>query len=60
VCGSGISWAYASLHIAPDSPADATASKKTHHLLPQLNPDWFYLSGSGLRRFSWKKATNRV
>ena len=27
VSGSGISWAYASLHIAPDSPVDATASK---------------------------------
>jgi len=26
-------------------PADATA---THCLLLQLNPDWFYLSGTGL------------
>ena len=25
-------------------PADATA---THCLLPQYNPDWFYLSGTG-------------
>ena len=25
-------------------PADATA---THYLLLQLNPDWFYLSGTG-------------
>ena len=28
-------------------PADATA---THCLLLQLNPDWFYLSGTGLTR----------
>jgi len=25
-------------------PADATAIPKPHHLLPHLNPDWFYLS----------------
>jgi len=39
-------------------PADATASlhPKTHHLLPQLNPDCFYLSGTGLPRLSWKEA----
>ena len=24
-------------------PADATAVPKLHHLLPHLNPDWFYL-----------------
>ena len=28
---------------------------ETHHLLPHLNPDWFYLSGTGLPRLSWKK-----
>jgi len=33
-------------------PADATAS---HHLLPHLNPDWFYLSGTGLPRLSWER-----
>ena len=27
---------------------------KHHHLLPRLNPDWFYFSG--LPRLSWKKA----
>jgi len=27
---------------------------RPHHLLPHLNPDWFYLSGTGLPRFSWK------
>ena len=27
-------------------PADATASQ--NHLLPRLNPDWFYLSGTSL------------
>ena len=31
-------------------PADATAIPKPHHLLPHLNPDWFYLSGTGLPR----------
>jgi len=28
-------------------PADATAIPKPDHLLPHLNPDWFYLSGTG-------------
>jgi len=28
---------------------------KPHHLLPHLNPDWFYLSGTGLPRLSWKR-----
>ena len=28
---------------------------KPHYLLPHLNPDWFYLSGTGLTRLSWKK-----
>ena len=36
-------------------PADATAIPKPHHLLPHLNPDWFYLSGTGLPRLSCKK-----
>ena len=38
-------------------PADATASPKPHNLLPQLNPDWFYLYGTSLPRFrlSWKR-----
>ena len=36
-------------------PADATASHKPHHLLPHLNPDWFYLSGTHLLRLSWKR-----
>jgi len=29
-------------------PADATAVPKPSRLLPRLNPDWFYLSGTGL------------
>ena len=29
-------------------------SPKDHHLLPHLNPDWFYLSGTGLARLSLK------
>jgi len=28
---------------------------KPHHLLPHLNPDWFYLSRTGLPRLSWKR-----
>ena len=24
-----------------------------HHLLPHLNTDWFYVSGTGLLRLSW-------
>jgi len=36
-------------------PADATAIPKPRHLLPHLNPDWFYLSGTGLPRLSWKR-----
>jgi len=35
-------------------PADATAIPKPHRLLPHLNPGWFYLSGTGLSRLSWK------
>ena len=36
-------------------PADATVSQNPHRLLPHLNPDWFYLSGIGLTRLSWKR-----
>jgi len=36
-------------------PADATAIPKPHHLLPHLNPDWFYLSGTSLPMLSWKR-----
>ena len=36
-------------------PADATAIPKPHHLFPRLNPDWFYLSATGLFRLSWKR-----
>ena len=35
--------------------ADATAIPKPHSLLPHLNPDWFYLSGTGLLRLSCKR-----
>jgi len=28
---------------------------KPHHLLPHLNPDWFYFSGTGLCRLFWKR-----
>ena len=36
-------------------PADATAVPKPSRLLPRLNPDWFYLSGTGLPMLAWKK-----
>jgi len=26
-----------------------------YRLLPHLNPDWFYLSGTGLPRLFWKR-----
>ena len=38
-----------------DGPADATAIPKTHQLLPYLNPDCFYLSGTGLPRLYWER-----
>jgi len=28
---------------------------KTHHILPYINPDWFYLPDTGLPNFFWKK-----
>ena len=31
------------------------AIPKPHHHLPHLKPDWFYLSGTGLTRLSWKR-----
>jgi len=31
---------------------NATAIPKPHRILPHLNPDWFYLSGTGLPRLS--------
>ena len=33
--------------LTSEGPADANAIPKPHHLLPHLNPDWFYLSGTG-------------
>ena len=33
---------------------------KPHHLLPHLNPDWFYLSGTGLPGCPGKQAVKRV
>jgi len=36
-------------------PADATAIPKSHHRLPYLNSDWYYLSGASLARLSWKR-----
>jgi len=41
-------------------PADAAVSPKAYRLLFHLNPDWFYLSGAGLPRLSWKKAVKWV
>ena len=36
--------------------ADATAIPKSHRLLPHFNPDWFYLSGTGLPGCHGKEA----
>jgi len=36
-------------------PADTTSIPKPHRLLPNLNPDWFYLSGTSLPRLCWKR-----
>ena len=36
-------------------PADVTAIPKLHYLLRHLNPDWLYLSGTGLTRLNWKR-----
>ena len=36
-------------------PAEVTAVPKPRHLLPHLHPQWIYLSGTGLPRFSWKR-----
>jgi len=35
--------------------ASKVAVPKPHHLLPHLNSDWFYLSGTSLSMLSWKK-----
>ena len=40
-------------------PADATAVPKPHNLLPHLNPDRFYLSGTGLPRLPLKRVSNK-
>ena len=45
----------ASCRLFAYGPADVTAIPKPRHLLPRLNPDWLYLSGTGLPRLSWKK-----
>ena len=41
-------------------PADATASQNRTTLLPHLNPDWFYLSSTGLPRLSRKRGFKRA
>ena len=46
---------WSEVEIVCNGPADATASPTPHHLLPHLNPDLFYLSGTGLLRLSWKR-----
>ena len=37
------------------SPITCIVDPETHHLLPHLNPDWFYLSGTGLPTLSSKR-----
>jgi len=41
-------------------PADAIVFPKPYHLLPHLNPDWFYLSGTSLPGCPGKEAVKRV
>ena len=41
-------------------PADATAIPKNPVISTNLNPDWCYLSGTGLHRLSWKEAVKQV
>ena len=33
---------------------------KLHHPLPHINPDWFYIAGTGIPRLSWKKSVKQV
>jgi len=46
---------YSEVRLFAYGPADATAIHKPHHLLLHLNPDWFYLSRTGLPRLSRKR-----
>ena len=46
---------WSEVQIVSYGPADATAIPKPRHLLSYLNPDWYYLSGTGLPRLSWKR-----
>jgi len=41
-------------------PAHATATPKPYHLLPHLNPDWFYLSVPIYPGYPGKEAVKRV
>jgi len=40
-------------------PADATAMPTSHHLFPYLNPDWFYLTGTGLLA-CWQVVSQKI
>ena len=54
-CGTVFAFCYLSgarCRLFAYGPADATAIPKPHHLLPHLNPDWFYPFGTGLSRLS--------
>ena len=33
---------------------------RPHRLLPHLNPDWFYLSVTGLLRLSWERGNDQI
>ena len=39
-------WCLEREYVVSYGPSDATAIVKPHHLLPHLNPDWLYLSGT--------------
>ena len=40
-------------------PADAAAIPKPHHFLPHINPDWFYVSATGLLSCPGKEAVKK-
>jgi len=56
-CGAGLviclEWSADDLHMVQMIPLPA------RHLLLHPNPEWFNLSGAGLRRLSWKRGRYR-
>ena len=46
---------WSKVRLSAYGPADAIVSQNSHHLLSHLNPDWFYLSGTGLPKVVLEK-----